>query len=67
MITRSQSLSAQERAAKMLSAAGIDITPGERQNIEVAELGLGELERTGLELVVYVNLPMGARLSIFRG
>lgn len=55
MITHSQAQSAQERAAKMLAAVGIDITPIERQNIEVAEFGLGELERTGLELVVYVN------------
>jgi len=55
MITRNQLQSAQERAAKTLASAGIDITSSERQNIEVAEFGLGELERTGLELVVYVN------------
>jgi len=55
MITRSQVQSAQERAARMLDSVGIDISPVERQNIEVAEFGLGELERTGLELVVYVN------------
>ena len=55
MITRSQLQSAQEHAAKMLASVGIDITDTERQTIEVAEFGLGELERTGLELVVYVN------------
>jgi D-lyxose ketol-isomerase len=55
MITRKQVENAQERAAQMLAQAGIVITPDERQNIEVAELGLGELESTGLELVVYVN------------
>ncbi|MGB8213451.1 MAG: D-lyxose/D-mannose family sugar isomerase [Anaerolineales bacterium] len=55
MITRSQVLSAQERAAQMLALAGISITPEEQRNIEVAEFGLGELEKTGLELVVYVN------------
>jgi len=55
MITRSQLQSAQERAIKMLASAGIEITTSERQNIEVAEFGLGELERTGLELVVYIN------------
>jgi len=55
MITRSQVQLAQERAARMLAQAGIIVTPEERQNIEVAELGLGELEKTGLELVVYVN------------
>jgi D-lyxose ketol-isomerase len=55
MIKRSQVVSAQERAAQMLAQAGITITAEERQIIEVAEFGLGELEKTGLELVVYVN------------
>jgi D-lyxose ketol-isomerase len=55
MITRNQVQSAQERAAQMLGQAGITITPEECRNIEVAEFGLGELEKTGLELVVYVN------------
>jgi D-lyxose ketol-isomerase len=31
------------------------LTPEEEANIEVADMGLGELETTGLELVVYVN------------
>lgn len=55
MITRSQVQAAQERAAQMLERAGIIISLEERRHIEVAELGLGELEKTGLELVVYVN------------
>lgn len=46
---------ARERAAKMLAEAGIALTPEERDNIEVVELGLGDLTRTGLEIVVYVN------------
>jgi len=55
MITKDQVRLAQERAAQMLAQAGITIAPEERQNIEVAEFGLGELEKTGLELVVYIN------------
>jgi D-lyxose ketol-isomerase len=55
MIKRSEVKKAQARAAEMLKRAGIVLTPTETENIEVAELGLGELERTGLELVVYVN------------
>jgi D-lyxose ketol-isomerase len=55
MITKEQVRLAQERAAEMLGQAGIAITAEERQNIEVAEFGLGELEKTGLELVVYIN------------
>jgi D-lyxose ketol-isomerase len=31
------------------------LTPQEAANIEVADLGLGQLETTGLQLVVYVN------------
>lgn len=55
MIKRSEVEAAQARAAEMLAAAGVVLTPEERQHIEVAELGLGELERHGLELVVYEN------------
>lgn len=55
MITRRQLRDAQARARAMLERAGIVLTPAEAANIEVAELGLGELERTGLELVTYIN------------
>ncbi|MCI0397116.1 MAG: D-lyxose/D-mannose family sugar isomerase [Chloroflexi bacterium] len=55
MLTKSQVREAQERAAALLEKNGIRLTPAERENIEIAELGLGELEQTGLELVVYVN------------
>jgi D-lyxose ketol-isomerase len=46
---------ARERAAAMLAGAGIVLTPTEREQIEVADFGLGELEEIGLQLVVYVN------------
>jgi D-lyxose ketol-isomerase len=46
---------ARERAAAMLADAGIVLTPAEREGIEVADFGLGRLEETGLQLVVYVN------------
>ena len=39
----------------MLAQAGLVITPVERERIEVADFGLGELERTGLQLLTYVN------------
>ncbi len=55
MLTQSQAKAAQERAAAMLDEVGIAMTPEERNNIEIAEFGLGELERTGLELITYVN------------
>ncbi len=55
MITRKQVQDAQLKAVRMLKRSGIVITPDERRNIEVAEFGLGDLQQTGLELVVYVN------------
>jgi D-lyxose ketol-isomerase len=46
---------ARERAAVMLADAGIVLTPSEREAIEVADFGLGQLDQFGLEIVVYVN------------
>jgi D-lyxose ketol-isomerase len=46
---------ARDRAAAMLADAGIVLTPAERDAIEVADLGLGDLDRYGLQIVVYVN------------
>ncbi len=55
MLTRSLARKAQQRAADMLGDLGVVLTRQEREQIEVAELGLGELERTGLQIVVYIN------------
>ncbi len=52
---RSEIEAAAERAARVLSDAGIVITPEERAALEVVDLGLGRLEKEGLEIVVYVN------------
>ena len=46
---------ARARAAAMLADAGIVLTPAEREQLEVADFGLGRLEEVGLQLVVYVN------------
>jgi len=46
---------AKARAAAMLRKARIAVTPEEREAMEVADLGLGDLEHIGLELVVYEN------------
>ena len=55
MLKRSQVTNIQQRASEMLDRAGIVLTDKERAEMEVIDLGLGEVERTGLELVVYVN------------
>jgi D-lyxose ketol-isomerase len=54
-ITRQQVRDAQRRALEYLEHAGITLTPRERENIEVAEFGLGRLDTEGLELITYVN------------
>ena len=55
MLTQQQLLDAQSLARAYLERAGVVLTPDESEHIEVADFGLGELETTGLELVVYVN------------
>jgi D-lyxose ketol-isomerase len=46
---------ARKRAADMLDAAGIMLTPHEREHIEIADFGLARLDEIGLQIVVYVN------------
>ena len=46
---------ARSRAAAILEREGIALTEQERKSIEIADFGLSDLERTGLEIVVYVN------------
>lgn len=48
-------MAARKRAAEMFAKAGIVLTKEEQENIEIADFGLGELEKTGLQLVTYVN------------
>ncbi len=55
MITHAKFERAQRSTKEMLERAGIIITPQETSRIEVADLGLGDLEHMGVELVVYVN------------
>lgn len=43
------------KAAEYMKHAGIALRPDEIDNIEVADFGLGDLDNSGLELVVYVN------------
>jgi len=55
MITREEHEEAQRYAAGRLEEAGIVLTDEERASIEVADMGLGRLRETGLQLLVYVN------------
>jgi D-lyxose ketol-isomerase len=42
-------------ASELLRGAGVLITPEEQQRMEVADFGLGELAKTGLQILTYVN------------
>ena len=46
---------AARRAISYYEKAGIVVTSAEKENIEVADFGLGDLENIGLQIVVYVN------------
>ena len=46
---------ARARTAERLADAGIVLTPDERESIEITDFGLGDFERAGLAIVVYVN------------
>jgi D-lyxose ketol-isomerase len=55
MISTEQLQSIRERAQQYLDQAGIVLTAEESAAIEVADFGLSDIERSGLQLVVYIN------------
>ena len=55
MLGQSEVDDARRRAVEMLRRAGLPITRDEEARIEVADFGLAELARTGLQLLTYVN------------
>ena len=55
MITRAQYEEAAARMLGYLAKAGIVVTPEEKKRIEVVDVGLGDLEHIGLEILTYVN------------
>jgi D-lyxose ketol-isomerase len=46
---------AKKRALEILEKARIIITPEEAENMEVAELGLDDIESVGVEVILYEN------------
>ncbi|AGA57354.1 hypothetical protein Theco_1183 [Thermobacillus composti KWC4] len=57
MISEQQREQARARTVEYLKKAGVVLTEEEIRNIEIADFGLGDLERTGLQLFTYVNCP----------
>ncbi|MFM8895196.1 MAG: D-lyxose/D-mannose family sugar isomerase [Actinomycetales bacterium] len=54
-LTREQIEASRRWTVQQFADAGIAITAAEVDRIEVSDFGLSELERTGLQLLVYVN------------
>lgn len=69
MVTENEYRRAAQRTIEYLDRAGIVITEKEKDEIEVADFGLGRLEKEGLEIVVYVNTDRccAKELVIFPG
>lgn len=44
-----------KKALKLYKKAGIVLTDAEKANVEVADFGLGNVERVGLQIVTYIN------------
>ena len=55
MITKAQYEKYSKLALEYYEKAGIILTDEEKTRIEVADLGLGMIDKVGLELLVYVN------------
>jgi D-lyxose ketol-isomerase len=53
------------RAARMLAEAGVVLTEAEEAAIEVADFGLGEIDRQGLILLTYVNTDRYCAKELF--
>ncbi len=51
MISRKQYESARKRAVDLFARSGITVRPDELDRIEVLDFGLGEIERTGLQVL----------------
>lgn len=67
MITRSQFDAARQFAWDLVRKAGVVVRDSEFENIEVADLGLGELEQTGLQILTLASTPwIGVKLLILR-
>ena len=55
MISMAQREEAAGYASRVLERNGITLTEAEKTAIEVADFGLGDLAKSGLQIVVYIN------------
>lgn len=55
MLSRQQFESARTRVIDLMGQVSIALSPDEMTRIEVADFGLNDLERVGLQLLTYIN------------
>ena len=55
MLTPEQISEAQKRTLAYFEKAHITLTPQEKEHIEIADMGLGQLETFGLQLITYIS------------
>jgi D-lyxose ketol-isomerase len=69
MLTISEVNEAKKKTAKMFANAGIELALEEKERIEIADFGLGELAVQGLELLTYINTDRycAKELALFPG
>lgn len=60
-VTRDEERRARKRAVEILNEARIPLTPQEKEEIEIEDYGLGDLNRVGTEVITYVNTNHCAR------
>jgi D-lyxose ketol-isomerase len=53
MITRQQYTEVQKKALELIDKAGIHITPAEREKIAVADFGLSDIYREGIQVLTF--------------
>lgn len=55
MLTRNELLKIRHKTLEYFQKAGVVLTEDEKERIEIADFGLGEIEKTGLQLITYIN------------
>ncbi|AZO94514.1 D-lyxose/D-mannose family sugar isomerase [Halocella sp. SP3-1] len=55
MLTEKKVRELQQKAIEYYKSAKIIISEDEKKKIEIADFGLGDIEKTGLQLITYIN------------
>ena len=55
MVTKEQAADVRAKCFEMYDKAGIVLTQEEKDNLELADFGLNDIYKTGLQIVTYIN------------